>query len=84
MVSVSTLFFTQMICADPANVLDRALPQVESNNKLLIPFINIKRQDAFYNVRPTLPENKIMSLKGEMDKKIAAEVRASRALDSSA
>ena len=39
---------------------------------------------AFYNVRQIIARNDIMSLENQIDKKISSEVRASRALDSSA
>ena len=81
--SVSALFFTTMICAGETGAWNGALPRVGPNDKLLIPLVGVKRQEFFYHPRFIIPENKIMSLRDEMDKKIAAECRAWRLLESS-
>ena len=39
---------------------------------------------AFYNVRQIIARNDILSLQNEIDKRIASQIRSSRALDASA
>ena len=44
---VSALFFTAIICADQAVMTDGTVLQVKTNDKLLIPLVVSKRQNAF-------------------------------------
>lgn len=86
--SVSALFTTAMIGANPIGAQDGAFPQARSNDKLLIPLIVSKKQTlsqpVLYDIRPLLAGNEIVSLRNELDKKVVAGYHASQVLNSSA